>query len=77
MTSFARLQDMICSLFRLRKPLSAGEWDDAAKRTVARFARGNIAAQNGRILFPDEQRETHERAQKISRDWREPAKLNR
>ena len=49
----------------------ASEWVRLMKRTIARFARGNISAQNGRILFPDEQASEHNRALKFSRKMRE------
>jgi hypothetical protein len=41
------------------------------KRTVARYARGNIAAQNERILMPDEQKQERELARPIANNWRE------
>jgi hypothetical protein len=47
-----------------------GAWNQAVKRTIARFVRGNIAAQNFRIKLPDEQRRQHERARKIAEKWR-------
>jgi hypothetical protein len=43
------------------------------KRSIARFARGNIAAQNGRILFPEEQARDHARALEIARAWQRRA----
>jgi hypothetical protein len=46
------------------------EWIAAIKRTISRFARGNVAAQNARILMPEEQADQHERAQIISRSWK-------
>lgn len=45
-------------------------WNRVVKRTIARFVRGNIAAQNLRIKLPDEQRQQHERALKIAEQWR-------
>jgi hypothetical protein len=48
----------------------AAAWNRAVKRTIARFVRGNIAAQNLRIKLPEEQRQQHERARKIAEKWR-------
>ena len=45
-------------------------WNRVVKRTIARFVRGNIAAQNFRIKLPEEQRQQHERARKIAEKWR-------
>jgi hypothetical protein len=47
------------------------EWMRLVKRTVARYARGNIAAQNERILMPDEQERERKEALAISEKWRE------
>lgn len=47
------------------------EWLRVVKKTVGRFARGNISAQNGRILMPEEQRGETERARAISTKWRD------
>jgi hypothetical protein len=44
-------------------------WNDLVKRVVARFARGNIAAQEGRILLPEEQAAERDRAHAIARAW--------
>jgi hypothetical protein len=49
---------------------AAAEWLALVKRTIARFARGNIAAQNGRVLTPEEQAREHDRARAISDKWR-------
>jgi hypothetical protein len=49
-------------------------WNDLIKKVVARFARGNIAAQEGRILLPEEQAEDRDRARAIARGWRHRAK---
>jgi pullulanase/glycogen debranching enzyme len=49
------------------------DWDILVKRTVARFARGNIAAQQGRILFPEEQARQRERVRDVTRKWKERA----
>jgi hypothetical protein len=47
------------------------EWMRMVKRTVARYARGNIAAQNERILMPDEQEQERDLARPIANKWRE------
>ena len=44
-------------------------WAATIKRVVARFARGNIAAQSARILLPDEQKKQHGVAKKILLKW--------
>jgi len=44
-------------------------WAATIKRVVARFARGNIAAQSARILLPDEQEKQHGVARKILSKW--------
>jgi hypothetical protein len=44
----------------------AREWTAAVKRTIARYARGNIAAQNGRVLTRGEQADRHKKARAIS-----------
>jgi hypothetical protein len=67
-----RIRAQFLELISLPKPFRAADWNNVAKRTVARFARGNIAAQQGRILFPDEQAEEHKRARRISLRWQEP-----
>jgi hypothetical protein len=46
------------------------DWNTIVKRTVSRFARGNIAAQNGRILLPEEQELEHREARKIALKWK-------
>jgi hypothetical protein len=48
-------------------------WNRLLKRTIGRFVRGNIAAQNQRILLPDEQKKQHERARSVAAQWRRPA----
>jgi hypothetical protein len=50
------------------------DWMSLIKRSVARFGRGNISVQNGRILFREEQEREHARTQPIARQWRERAK---
>ena len=45
-------------------------WNRLLKRTIGRFVRGNIAAQNLRIMLPDEQKKQHERARSIAEKWR-------
>ncbi len=53
---------------------AAAEWMRTVKRTVARYARGNIAAQNERILMPDEQERERDLVRPISIRWREQYK---
>jgi len=66
-----RLYKRAEAVLSLRPPLDAeNEWRTLAKRTVARFARGNIAAQHGRILMPEDQEREHKRAQRVVRKWR-------
>jgi hypothetical protein len=50
------------------------DWMALVKRSVARFARGNIAVQNLRVLFPEEQEREHARALPIARRWKERAR---
>lgn len=45
-------------------------WTLTIKRTIARFARGNISAQNGRILLPEEQEEEGKKMRAISVKWK-------
>lgn len=52
-------------------------WNDLVKRVIARFARGNIAAQEGRILLPEEQNVERDRAHAIARAWRDRAAQKR
>jgi hypothetical protein len=46
-------------------------WIRAIKRTIARFTRGNIAAQKQRILLPEEQERKHAQARAIASKMRE------
>ena len=46
-------------------------WNRAVKRTIARFVRGNIAAQNFRIKLPEEQKQLHDRARQFAERWRD------
>ena len=50
------------------------DWVSLIKRSVARFARGSIAAQNQRLLLPEEQEREHARTSPIARQWKERAK---
>lgn len=45
-------------------------WARLIKRTIARFARGNIAAQNNRVMLQSEQQKRHEEAKRIAESWR-------
>lgn len=49
----------------------AAVWTRTVKQVIARFARGNINAQQGRILLPDEQKAEREATMPIARSWRE------
>jgi len=49
------------------------DWNELVKQTVARFARGNIAAQEGRILFPEEVDRERERLGPTMRKWQDRA----
>jgi hypothetical protein len=50
------------------------EWKALTKRTVARFARGNIPTQRESVLMPDEQDREKDRTKVISDRWRKRAK---
>ena len=52
----------------------AAEWRRSVKRVIARYARGNISAQEGRILLPDEQEAERKATAPIARQWRERQK---
>lgn len=58
-----------CAAYSSLRPLRLRIWNELVKRTIARFARGNIAAQNQRILLPDEQQAEHKSSKKIARRW--------
>lgn len=47
------------------------EWDQLIKKTIARYASGNISAQRERVLLPHEQEQEHQIARGIARRWRE------
>jgi hypothetical protein len=49
------------------------DWNTLVKQTVARFARGNIAAQKGRIQFPEEQERERVRLAPTMRKWKQRA----
>ncbi len=49
---------------------SAFNWEHLIKQVVARFARGNISAQNARILLPAEQASENALARRIARKWK-------
>jgi len=53
------------------------EWDELVKKTVARFSRGNIAAQERGLLFPEEQEREEARVRALTRKWKERAKASR
>jgi hypothetical protein len=46
-------------------------WTRTVKRVIARYARGNISAQEGRILLPEEQETERRAAAPIARTWRD------
>lgn len=60
---------MMSTVNRMRWDVTEA-WNRVVKRTIARFVRGNIAAQNYRIKLPEEQRQQHERAREIAERWR-------
>ena len=45
-------------------------WDRITKQTIARFSRGNISAQKGRILTIEAQKAERERAYARAKKWR-------
>lgn len=49
------------------------EWKSLVKHTVARYSRGNIAAQNACVLMPDEQANEGGVARIVAAKWRERA----
>jgi hypothetical protein len=49
---------------------TASAWNNVVKHTIGRFVRGNIAAQNNRVLLKEEQQKRHERARKTAINWR-------
>jgi hypothetical protein len=49
----------------------AGAWTRAVKQVIARFARGNINAKQGRILLPEEQEAERCETLPIARSWRD------
>jgi hypothetical protein len=53
------------------------EWLRVVKKTVGRFARGNISAQNGRILMPEELDAETKRARAINSKWRDRVQSSR
>ena len=57
----------------MRASKADSRWLAIVKATVARFSRGNIAAQNGRVLTPDEQTREHTKMKKIAAKWRSRA----
>jgi hypothetical protein len=46
-------------------------WTRTLKQVIARFARGNISAQQGNILLPEEQEAERKIAKPIAHAWRE------
>jgi hypothetical protein len=57
-----------------RDAMTASTWTALVKRTIARFARGSIATQNGRILLPEEQERESASARKIAAKWKKRSK---
>jgi hypothetical protein len=45
-------------------------WNRAVKQVIARFARGNISAQEQRVLLPDEQDAERRASVPIARKWK-------
>lgn len=52
---------------------ATADWAALTKRTIARFARGSIAAQRERVLLFDERASQHERACAIAAAWKKRA----
>lgn len=72
----AGLRSAVAQLKRADSLFDANaEWRNATKRTIARYSRGNIAAQDGRILTRQEWQDMHDRAVKIAQVWRDRAAL--
>ncbi len=66
------LQDMLGSLLSMPPRFHVREeWKSLVKQTVGRFARGNMSAQNNRILLPEEQALERETAQSLALKWQE------
>jgi hypothetical protein len=49
----------------------AEAWVHTVKQVIARFARGNISAQEARILLPEEQAAERKNTAPIARRWKE------
>ena len=47
------------------------DWNDLVKAVIRRFARGNIPAQEGNIMLPEELDAERARTQPIARRWKE------
>jgi len=69
---------LVPSMHRLRSIIAgrsrfnvATAWNSVIKRTIARFVRGNVAAQKMRVLLPSEQKKKHEKAKQIAEKWRD------
>jgi hypothetical protein len=61
----------ILNLIRTRRAAAPTDnWLLQIKRTVARFARGNISAQNGRIQLEEERMREHSLALRIAAQMR-------
>jgi hypothetical protein len=63
----------VCAAYsKLRPSFDAGAlWNELVKRTIGRFARGNIAAQNRRVLLPNEQAQEHRQSRELAKKWKE------
>ena len=46
------------------------QWNRLVKTVIARFARGNISAQEERILLPDEQEAERAATKPIAKKWK-------
>jgi hypothetical protein len=53
------------------------DWTALVKQTVARFSRGNIAAQHGSIMLPEEQNRERARVRVFTGKWKERAERAR
>lgn len=58
-----------------REQTPSAAWVRMIKLVIGRFARGNINAQEGRILLPEEQEAERRLTKPIARKWKERYKV--
>ena len=56
---------------------SNARWLMTLKATIARFSRGNIPAQRGCVLTPNEQKNEHAETEEIAQKWHKRAKRSK